>query len=55
MFFPPYQVTVRDEILIDVIKRVLFEEKGASVDELAKTLLYELEQKIYEIYKRKDR
>ena len=44
---------LNDEILVDTIKRVLFENKDATIDKLARTMLYELEQTIYEVYTRK--
>ena len=52
MYFPSFPTTVKDDILVDVIKKVLFEQKNAKIDEVAKAILYELEQKVYEIYKR---
>jgi len=44
---------LNDEVLVDTIKLVLFENKDVQIDKLARSILYELEQKIYEVYTRK--
>jgi len=44
---------INDEVLVDTIKLVLFESKGAKIDKLARLILHELEQRIYEVYNRK--
>ena len=55
MYLPFCPMRVKDEILVDTIKRMLFENKDATVDKLARAILYELEQTIfYEVYTRKN-